>query len=115
MTIIDPFSYSARWSSIGLNCSHCNHSQSPNTWPDLKRVFRCNLHQISLSIVLDESGYIRGEWFCKDFDDKDAFPKAVEEVLTIKGELKQYILYRGYGGKTGRLLEIKFEDIPDST
>jgi len=73
------------------------------------------LHQIPLSIELDESGYIRWEWFCKDFDNKDAFPKAVEEFLTIKDELKQYILYRGYTGKTRRLLEFKFEDLPEST
>ena len=115
MTIKDPFSYSARWDSIGLDCSFCNHFQGPDTWPDLKRVTRCNLHQIPLSIELDESGYKKWEWFCKDFDDKDAFPKAVEEFLTIKDELKQYIIYRGYDRKTGRLLEFKFEDLPEST
>lgn len=115
MTIKDPFSYSARWDSIGLDCSHCNHFNGPDNWPDLKRESCCNLHQISLSIELNKSGFKKWEWFCKDFENKDAFPRAIEEFLSIKDELKPHVLYRGYNRKTGRLLEFKFEDLQEST
>ena len=73
------------------------------------------MHQISLSIELDKIGFKKWEWFCKDFENKNAFPRAVEEFLSIKDELKPRVLYRGYNQKIGRLLEFKFEDLQERT
>ena len=101
--IKDPFSYSARWDSAGIDCvccKYCNKKNIKEDWPtdDL----RCNYHSISLNIELHSKGFkksgIEGEWFCKDFqdrgiEDKGAFPRAVEEFNSIKDELEEKILY----------------------
>ena len=114
MTVKDPFSYSAGWDSIGLDCSNCIHFHSPKEWPDKDKVSSCDLHQISLSIELGENCYKNWEWFCKDFQNKNAFPKALEEFQQIKEKLEAQVLYRGYG-EDGLLLKFKFESLPNGT
>ncbi|HYG37201.1 MAG TPA: hypothetical protein VD908_01220 [Cytophagales bacterium] len=103
----DTFSYSARWDSIGLDCSHCKNFLGPSEWPDKDKVSQCLLHNLSLKIELGENGYKRGEWFCKDFDDLNAFPMAVKEFELIRKELQDCVLY--VGNRNGELFEIKFD------
>ena len=92
--IKDIFSYSARWDSVGLSCTYCQHCNKKNVegdWPT--NFLKCNLHNISLNIELREDGYLSGAWFCKAFTDNGAFPKAVEELSLIKNQLEENILY----------------------
>jgi hypothetical protein len=58
----DPFSYSARWGSVGIDCAFCIH-ESKSDWPNVARDYRCNLHGLSLVSVVADSGYKEGEWF----------------------------------------------------
>ena len=109
MPVKDPFSYSARWDSVGLNCSDCNHFSGPDKWPDVEKLSKCQLHKISLAIELRPEGYMNFEWFCKQFDNKSAFPKAVEELASIVNILQDEILYRAYGN--GNLIEYKFSEL----
>ncbi len=109
MPIKDPFSYSARWDSVGLNCSNCNHFQGPEKWPDLNKIYSCRLHKISLAIELRIGGYMSSEWFCKQFDSKNAFPKAVTEFNSIKDFLQNEILYNT--NRNGNLIEYKFNEL----
>ena len=106
----DPFSYSARWDSIGLDCSNCKKFFGPDKWPDVKRELKCLHHNVSLEIELREDGYMEWEWFCKEFENKDAFPKAIEELESIKDKLDDKILYRGYG-ENGQLMEYKINGL----
>lgn len=105
--IKDPFSYSARWDSVGLDCSFCKHFIGPETWPDEKRVSRCGYHNVSLAFQLREGNFKGGEWFCKHFlDNGRAFPRAVREFKTIEADLEEDIVYGAYGEK-GQLKEHK--------
>lgn len=97
MGIRDPFSYSNRWDSVGLDCCNCKNFIPPAQWPDSKKTICCQLHKVSLEIELDKNGYKCWEWFCKDFDNINAFPKAIEEFESIKDLLASRILYRAYG------------------
>jgi hypothetical protein len=105
MGIRDPFSYSGRWDSVGLDCSNCDNFDPPSQWPDLNKEICCVLHGVSLEIELGKDGYKRWEWFCKDFKNKNALPKAVDEFNSIRDLLATRILYRAYG-RDGELLEI---------
>jgi hypothetical protein len=99
MPIRDPFSYSGRWDSVGLDCSNCVHFKEPKLWPDSQKLSHCKLHKISLSIELGKNGYKEGEWFCKDFQSNGtANQKAVKEFQTVKDHLESRKLYRAYGG-----------------
>lgn len=111
MPIKDPFSYSARWDSVGLDCSYCIHFVGPLTWPDRERTSHCGLHNVSLAIELAKNGYKEGEWFCKDFADNGrANKKAVEELEKTRDSLLPKILYGAYG-KDGYLKEVSFEKL----
>lgn len=95
--IIDPFSYSARWDSAGINCGCCKFFQNiTNSWPTTN--IECTLHNKSLIIELNDDGYLEGEWFCKDFDNREQWPQAsktaLEEYIRIQNSLKENILYR---------------------
>ncbi len=112
MTIRDLFSYSARWDSIGLDCSFCRSFAGPEQWPDLKRVSRCDRHKVSLAVELGADGFKSGEWFCRDFNNNgEADEKAVKEFETVRPALKEDTLYGGYG-KDGELKEVSFAELP---
>jgi hypothetical protein len=106
----DPFSYSARWDSVGLDCTFCKH-QSDAKWPNIAKDYKCNLHKISLAKEIGENGFKDGEWFCSEFSNNGkANSKAVDEFKTIKHELNPDILYGAYGiGQ--QLKEIPFVDL----
>ena len=96
MSIKDPFSYSSRWDSIGIDCSHCIHFSGPPEWPDTKKLSRCKLHGYSLAFELASNGYKEGEWFCKHFDG-ESVPKAIHEFDSILGQMEDGVVYGGYG------------------
>lgn len=109
MRIRDPFSYSARWDSVGLDCAYCVHFAGPSSWPDTDRTSRCRLHAIPLDIGLGRCGYKEDEWFCRDFsDDGRAHGTAVEEFEALKAGLQSETLYGAYGLR-GYLKEIEFK------
>jgi hypothetical protein len=124
MTIRDPFSYSDRWGSVGLDCSYCVHFAGPVTWPDTQRISHCTLHKVSLLIELIDNGYKDGEWFCKDFKDDGGLrthngggrinPLAQKEFDNIKDQLDPQKLYGAYG-KNGNLKEYDFNDLKSTT
>jgi hypothetical protein len=90
----DPFTYSARWDSVGLDCSYCKYFKGPQKWPDTNIESVCTFHNFSLKMQLQDNGYKDGEWFCKNFNNERAFPKAVEELESIRGQLKENTLYK---------------------
>ena len=111
MPIKDTFSYSARWNSVGLDCSYCIHFAGPTQWPDIERVSRCELHKMSLTIGLGRNGYKEWEWFCKDYKSNGrAFPKSVREFQVIQPQLRPNILNRLYGSN-GFLVEYDFNEL----
>lgn len=106
----DPFSYSARWDSVGLDCAFCVH-QSEVEWPNKKRDYSCRLHEMSLAVTIAKNGFKEGEWFCSSFGSNgEANPKAVKELISIKDLLNPNILYGAYG-ENGNLKEIPFSEL----
>lgn len=111
MPIKDPFSYSARWDSVELDCSSCVHFNGPEKWPDKNKTISCKLHNLSLKIELGDDCYKLWEWFCKNFSDNGkSFKKSVDEFKTIKEKLGTEILYRCYNDD-GFLKEIAFQEL----
>lgn len=119
MSIKDTFTYSARWDSVGLDCSYCVHFKGPDQWPDKQKISKCRLYGISLAIELRNNGYKEWEWFCKRFEhsaqlDKGANPPALKELDNIRPQLREHILYRLYGAD-GFLQEHPFASLqPDA-
>lgn len=114
MPIKDTFSYTDRWDSVGLDCAFCKHQANSNKWPNLKRNYRCGLHNISLSIELGENGYKEGEWFCMNFNNNGrAFSEAVEHFESIKDRLVENTLY-GFYGENGFLKEVSFSQLSEN-
>jgi hypothetical protein len=110
----DPFSYSARWDSIGLDCSNCVH-QSEVEWPDKERRYRCILHAMSLAKTIGGNGFKEGEWFCSSFEnDGSANPRSMSEFEKIRSELETKVLYGAYGSE-GVLKEISFDRLQTRT
>ena len=106
----DPFSYSARWDSVGLDCAFCIHEKQVE-WPDTKRDYSCLLHGVSLVATLAKNGFKEGEWFCSAFESNGKTnERAIIELEAIKHELAPDILYGAYG-KDGNLKEIPFSDL----
>ncbi len=115
MATKDPFSYSGRWDSVGLDCSDCTNFIGPQQWPDEKRVSSCSLHRLSLVIQIGANGYKEGEWFCKDFRNVgSANPAAIEELESIRSSLLERTLYGAYG-KDGNLKEVDFTKLASDT
>jgi len=111
MPVKDTFKYEARFDSVGLDCSSCQHFRGPTAWPDTARVSRCALHGVSLALELAASGYKQGEWFCQAFANSGrAFPPAVAHLETIRQELEPAILYRFYGAE-GYLVEHRMDHL----
>jgi len=111
MPVKDTFKYSARWDSVGLDCSNCVHFHGPKKWPDIKAESRCMKHNISLRIELNENGFKNGEWFCKSFEDNgSAFTPSFEHFTEIRPQLEENMLY-GFYGPDGYLLEYEFATV----
>ncbi len=111
MPIKDTFKYAARWDSVGLDCSDCQHFHGPEKWPDTSRVSRCAFHDVSLAIELRDSGYKNWEWFCREFADTGrAFPLSVAHFYKVREQLEPGVLYRFYG-EDGYLVEHKMTDL----
>lgn len=111
MPVLDPFSYSARWDSIGLDCFNCAQFRGPESWPDVDGVSFCWKNQLSLTMQLNRSGYKVGEWFCRDFEDNgSADKKSVGEFDGVREAMLPMILYGGYSGSE-YLKEVRFEDV----
>lgn len=110
----DPFSYSDRCDSVGLDCSVCVYG-SDVEWPNIARDYACNLHRISLTEELGANGYKEGEWFCSAFSNNGkANVRAVEEFEAIKHALKPDVLYGAYGSNN-QLKEIAFAELQSDT
>ena len=106
----DPFSYSARWDSVGLDCAFCRH-ESATEWPNLKRDYGCKLHSISLEKELGKNGFKEGEWFCSSYENNGkANPKALVELESIREQLAPQVLYGAYGANN-QLKEIPFVEL----
>lgn len=109
MPVRDPFSYSARWDSVGLDCSCCVHFRGPGKWPDEQRVSHCAFHKRSLEIELGSNGYKNGEWFCREFKDMNGRSQSAAqgEFNRVQAQLDPAKLYGAYG-KQGYLKEYDF-------
>ena len=130
MPIRDTFPHTARWDSVGLDCSYCAHFAGPSSWPDVERISRCTFHSVSLAVELRPDGYKQGEWFCRDFSatapretpgflsrlfgragaHAHASPEAVRHLNEIKTELQPQVLY-GFYGEDGNLKERPFAQL----
>jgi hypothetical protein len=110
MPIQDTFSYSARWDSVGLDCSTCKYFSGPGSWPDSGKESKCLRHRVSLEVELGENGYKQWEWFCVDYLDNGGFPESVRHFNEIRNTLKAGILYRLYG-RDGFLSEFSIQDL----
>jgi hypothetical protein len=83
---VDPFSHSARWDSVGLDCEFCKHINS-NDWPNEDSEYSCRLHAKSLRIEIGDRGYKVGEWFCSKFEDNGrSHPKSLAEFENTQFE-----------------------------
>jgi ubiquinone/menaquinone biosynthesis C-methylase UbiE len=107
----DPFSYAARWDSIGLDCAFCKFFSRPTKWPDSQEEVFCNKHRVSLKYRLTKTDYLDGEWFCKFFDNSGrALTRAVSEFESIREELDGSTIYDGYS-EDGNLKELQIKSI----
>lgn len=43
--------------------------------------------------MIGKNGYVSGEWFCKQFNNKNAHEIGIMEFETIKNDLEENILY----------------------
>jgi len=108
----DTFSYSARWDSVGLDCSYCTHFVGPEKWPDGSRISSCSFHKVSLAIELGKNGYKNWEWFCSNFSNNgSAHPSAFAHLQKINHSLKPGVLYRLYS-EDGYLIENDISKLP---
>ena len=108
----DRFSYGVGWGCAGISCSFCKHSLARRN-EDTRKVksAKCTLYNISLNIRINEGGHIEGEYFCKNFTDKNAFPQGLEEFNQMQDELEENVLYRAIG--EDYLKAIPFKDLPE--
>lgn len=111
MPIKDTFKYEARWDSVGLSCAFCQHQANDKEWPNVRRDYKCALHDVSLAVELKSSGYMEGEWFCRDFEDNGrSYGPSWKHFLEIRETLPQGTLF-GFYGADGLLKEIPFSDL----
>lgn len=101
MAIEDPFTYQGRFDSMEIDCSFCVSYVGPKEWPDVNWVSRCKLFNISLHFQLQEDGYRRGAWFCKNYAEKNTIgsPIPLGELDSIREKLDDSTIYRGCNGK----------------
>jgi len=111
MSIKDTFNYEARWDSVGLSCACCQHQANDKDWPNVRHDYKCALHEVSLAVELKSSGYMEGEWFCRDFEDNGkSYPPALKHFIGIRETLPKNTLFGFYGGD-GFLKEIPFSEL----
>ena len=111
MPIKDTFKYEDRWDSVGLSCAFCRHQANDKEWPNVKRDYRCALHDVSLAAELDATGFMEGEWFCKDFEDNGrTYRPALKHFIEIRETLPKETLF-GFYGKDRFLKEIPFSEL----
>ncbi len=91
--IKDIFSYSVGHGAIGISCSHkCKY------FTYLNKQRKCIKHNVLLDIMLNDNGYVKGEWFCKNFEDSgDTHSIGIIEFNQIKDKLEDNILYEACG------------------
>ncbi|UFH58044.1 hypothetical protein [Sulfurovum mangrovi] len=109
--IRDIFSYSYGHGAIGLTCNYCIYYKFNEDLEigSLKRSY-CSLHNFSLKIMRNEEDRILGEWFCKQFENKNAFEWGLKEFYQLKDELEDNVLYQACGKKY--LNGTYFKDLP---
>jgi hypothetical protein len=111
--IKDPFSYGVGHGAIGLSCSHgCKYFEYNVT----SKIRQCSLHNLMLNkAFLGEGGSVKGEWFCKNYEDfKDeinfgAHELGLLEFNKVKNLLEEGILYQACGQEY--LVEINFREL----
>jgi hypothetical protein len=88
MPVEDTFPYTARFDPVGLDCSHCRHQQIGSGFPNHKRDYCCGLHDMSLTIELQENGFKLWEWFFRDFesDGRGITPEQVQSLIAKDAE-----------------------------
>jgi hypothetical protein len=109
----DTFPHTARWDSVGLDCSGCVHFRGPRAWPDLDRVCSCARHGLSLAVELNSQGFKDGEWFCTSFEASGrARPSdaVIRHLQSIRAELRADVLY-GFYAADGNLKEHEFSEL----
>jgi hypothetical protein len=108
--IRDTFSYSYGHGAIGLTCNHCAYYKYNGDLEigSFKRSY-CSLHNFSLKIMRNEKDRIFGEWFCKQFKNKNAFEWGLKEFNQLKDQLEENILYQASGKEN--LKGIHFKDL----
>ena len=115
MQVEDPFLYSDRWDSVGLNCRCCMHAKNVD-WPDRHQDYGCELYAISLAGILNKGGHVDGEWFCASFKNYGkANQKAVKELSSILANLRNDVLYGAFGNPYAEKPEIKGDSVRRAT
>lgn len=117
MPIPDTFPHSARWDSVGLDCTYCLHFIGPDSWPDRQGASRCAFHDLPLAIELAPDGYKDGEWFCRDFtagSDGRVSKAALAHLDRVRANLRPRVLYT-FDGPRGNLREHDFEQVRTRT
>ena len=122
MPVEDIFKYTARWDSVGLDCSYCIYEANA-VWPNIEQNYACQFHNCGLSVQLGQNGYKEGEWFCKCFAKKEEswitkwfknprrpHPDAIMVFKQIKNQLNDQVLYKCE--KKKYLAEIPFKNLP---
>lgn len=111
MPVKDTFKHKTLWGGVGFSCGFCQHRANDKEWPNVRRDYKCALHNISLAVELNSSGYIEGEWFCRDFEDNgNSYPPALRHLAEIHGTLPENTLF-GFDGTDGYLREIPFSEL----
>jgi len=110
----DTFPHLARWDSVGLDCSSCNHFNGPSSWPDRARLSSCKFHGASLALELDDVGFKLGEWFCREFSDNGkSHYSAVVHFAQIQSTLDPKVLY-SFAALKAPLNEVAIASLPKS-
>ncbi len=111
MPVKDTFKHETLWGGVGFSCAFCRHQANDKEWPNVKRDYKCGLHNISLAVELNSSGYMEGEWFCRDFEDNgNSYPPSLRHLAEIHDTLPGDTLF-GVNEAGGFLKEIPFSEL----
>ena len=93
--IRDPFSYSMGHGAAGVSCSDCDFFKfDPSKSNEDKEKRWCKLHDITLNVMVDVNGYLRGEWFCSNFSSSKVSSLSILEYESVRDSLKEGRLYQ---------------------